>query len=164
MRRRCGPLTLALVCLVPTVAQAHKLEGEFKVLPAQRQVRLETWFDLTGDAPKDARVKVLRADGSVLTEGKTDTDGKFTFRYEQPEPLRVVVTADDGHRCELRITEKAFGLESPESQVDSRPPHTPSVTLRDVMSGVALLLAAAAFVMSWRNARQLRALRGEPSP
>jgi hypothetical protein len=160
MRRRVGPLTLVLLgLLVPTPAQAHKLEGEFKVLPAEKRVRIETWFDLTGDAPKDAKVKVLRADGTVLTEGKTDSDGKFTFIYEQPEPLRVVVTADDGHRCELRITEKAFGLET----TDVRPPPSSGVTLRDIMAGIALLLAAAAFVMSWRNAHQLRMLRGEQS-
>jgi hypothetical protein len=154
-------LTLALASmLIPAAARAHKLEGEFKVAPAEKKVRVETWFDLTGDAPKDAKVKVLRADGTVLTEGKTDADGRFTFTYEQPEPLRVVVTADDGHRCELRITEKAFGVGAV-GAVDDRPVPPTGVTLRDVVAGVALLLAAAAFVMSWRNARRLRELKGD---
>lgn len=161
MRGRIGSLTLVLLwLLIPGVALAHKLEGEFKVLTAQKRVRVETWFDLTGDAPKDAKVKVLRADGTVLTEGKTDAEGRFAFSYEEPEPLRVVVTADDGHRCELRITEKAFGL----GAVDVRPTPPSGVTLRDIVAGVALLLAAAAFVMSLRNARRLRELTSRDSP
>lgn len=156
----CGRIgALMLVLLVPTLAFAHKLEGEFKILPTEKKVRVETWFDLTGDAPKEAKVKVLRADGTVLIEGKTDAEGRFTFAYEEPEPLRVVVTADDGHRCELRVTEKAFGLGKEQPQTTS-PTHDSRVSLRDVMAGIALLLAAAAFVMSWRNAQQLRTLRG----
>lgn len=157
MRCRVGPLTLAVLCLLPAIAHAHKLEGEFKVSPKEKKVRVETWFDLTGDAPKDARVKVLRADGTVLTEGQTDAEGRFAFTYEEPEPMRVVVTADDGHRCELRITEKAFGLGSAPASPTDRPA---TVTLRDVIAGVALLLAAAAFVMSLRNGRRLAELKG----
>jgi hypothetical protein len=46
------------------------------------------------------------------------------------------------------------------------PPHrfadrTPAVSLKDVLIGVSFLLALGAFVLSVRNARQLRRLAGE---
>jgi hypothetical protein len=180
MRGRFAPLTppallLAVLALLATGgrAQAHRLEAEYHVLP-DRKVRIESWFDLTltNDPPRGAQVRVLRADGTLLTEGRLDGDGTFTFPFEKAEPLRVVVTAGQGHHKELSIpadelarvggAEKvpeaaAPGAALPEA---ARPAtHATAVSIKDVLIGVGFLLALGAFVLSVRNARQLRRLR-----
>lgn len=160
MRVRFGALTLLVLLAVAVPVWAHRLEATFKVLLPEKKVRIESWFDITEDPAKGAKVKVLRGDDSVLAEGQIDEKGFFTFDFAKPEALRVVVTADDGHRHELPIPETAFQPSAAPTKRD----HEMSVSIRDVVSGVALLLALAAFVLSWRNARQLRALRKSALP
>lgn len=145
------------------------------MLPGRR-VQVESWFDLTGDSPRGALVKVLRADGSTLTQGKLNSQGVFAFTYSEPEALKVVVDAV-GHRKELDIparelaqsdtpatTAKSPGTaaSAPAGSADPKPfaDRTPRVSLKDVLIGVGFLLAVAAFVLSLRNARQLREMKG----
>ena len=75
MHGRIAPLTrlaaLALLLAAPGQARAHRLEAEYRVLPGNK-VQVESWFDLTGDSPRGAQVKVYRADGQLLTDGKLD--------------------------------------------------------------------------------------------
>lgn len=175
MLRRC-PALMLLALLVGLLASdrayAHRLEAECWVL-AGGQVKVESWFDLTGESPKGARVRVFRANGGLLTEGRLDRDGCFQFSYSQAEPLRVVVSAGAGHQKELEISADALagGLTSGEP---ATPPTAPGkvplpapipvadrssrVALKDVLTGVGLVLAVAAFVLSLRNARHLREL------
>jgi hypothetical protein len=125
-------------------AYAHRLEAEAKV-QKDHTVTVESWFE-TGDTPKKATVQVLRADGSLLAEGPLNEEtGKFVFKYEQPEPLRVVVVAPGGHRAEVKLFEGTA-------------PPPPSSPIRDLLLGLALLLALAAFALSIANARKLRRL------
>src|SRR5262249_44559400 len=100
-----GAVVLALSAglATPGAARAHRLEAEYRTLPDGR-VQVESWFDLTGDSPEGAAVRVFRGDGELLTEGKLDAKGLFTFRPRAAEPLRVVVSAGAGHRKELQIT------------------------------------------------------------
>jgi nickel transport protein len=136
-------------------AHAHRLEGEYRILPGGK-VRIESWYDITGDSPVGAEVKVFRADGQVLAEGKIDEQGLFVFSFSQAEPLKVVISAGGGHRKELMI---------PAEELTTSPASVPladrraRVELKDVLAGVALLLAVAALAMSWRNARELRRLK-----
>jgi nickel transport protein len=154
-------------------ARAHRLEAECRVLPGQR-VRVESWFDLTGDSPAGARVQVFRADGQLLTEGRLDREGLFVFSYPKAERLRVVVSAGAGHRKELEISETDLARPVATTEADRLAPSEPAapppasipradrstqVTVKDVLVGVGFLLAVAAFVLSVRNARQLRDLR-----
>jgi hypothetical protein len=145
------------------------------VLPGRR-VQVESWFDLTGTSPRGAPVKVLRADGSTLAEGKLDSQGVFVFPYGEPEALRVIVNAGAGHRKELDIparelarseapttTEKGPGTPaSPAAEPGEPKPfadRTSRVSVKDVLIGVGFLLAVAAFALGLRNARQLRELK-----
>ncbi len=168
MRCRIGPLSLTftLILFVADEASAHLLKAEFRVLPGRR-VQVESWFDITGDAPKGAKVEVFRADGQSLAQGTLDRNGIYVFAYEKAEPLRVVVTAGPQHAAELSIPEARLAegdtLEPPAEPAPTAPvpmvDRTSSVTVKDVMVGVAFLLALAAFVLSVRNARQLRDLK-----
>jgi cobalt/nickel transport system permease protein len=181
--RPAGPVTarppallLAILgtLLAAAPARAHRLEAEAKVLPGG-QVRVESWFDLTGDSPKGAKVEVLRPDGTPLTGGTLDDQGLFVFRVSKAEALTVVVSAGGGHRKEFVIPraelERVLDPKAAEGGPD-RPPRgaaapagelpPPSadrgarITVKDVLVGVGFVLAAAAFVLSLRNARQLR--------
>jgi cobalt/nickel transport system permease protein len=183
VRPAAGPVTLrppALLLaalgtlLTAAPARAHRLEAEARVLPGG-QVRVESWFDLTGDSPKGARVEVLRPDGTTLTAGEVDDRGLFVFRYDRPEALRVVVSAGAGHRKEFVIPRaelergahpQAAGPSPPAAAPPGGPgpPAPPSadrtsrVGAKDVLAGVGLVLAAAAFLLGLRNARRLREL------
>jgi cobalt/nickel transport system permease protein len=168
-----GALVLAVLAglAAPSAARAHRLDAEYRVLPDGR-VRVESWFDLTGDSPEGAAVQVFRGDGQLVTEGKVDAQGLFTFHPGGSGPLRVVVSAGAGHRKELQIT--SAGLERPpqsapstetaqERSLPSEAPtfadRSPRVTGKDVLAGIGFLLALAAFVMSLRNARALREMK-----
>jgi hypothetical protein len=135
-------------------AYAHRLDAEATVR-AVRKVQIEGWFS-DDSRPKGATVQVYRVtDGRLLTEGRTDSQGAFVF-FADAEPLRVVVDAGEGHRKELTIA-----AAEPEQDL-TRPMPVPErkteVPIKEVLLGIGLLLAAAAFALSLRNARQLREL------
>ena len=160
-------------------AHAHRLIIECHVLPGGN-VQVESWFDLTGKSPRAAKVEVLRAGDQPLTEGRLNDDGVFLFSFERAEPLRVIVSAGDGHRAEQVISAEDLARSAtgaatttPTNQTHSsigpspRSDRSARVSAADVLAGVAFLLALAAFLMSWRNTRRLRCLQsktGEQQP
>ena len=175
MPGRFGPLKrgaaalLSLVLLLATVGtvHAHRLEAEYHVLPGQK-VQVESWFDTTGDSPKGAKVEVFGPDQQLRTSGRLDEEGIFIFSFSQPEPLTVVVSAGAGHRKELLIPrtellpstlresgdEAVSAVTSPDET--PRADRSSRVTIKDILIGVSFLLSLAAFILSIRNARQLR--------
>ncbi len=174
---RLSAVSLAMVAFLVCgrSARAHRLEGEYRVLPGGK-VLVESWFDLTGDSPHGARVTVSRSDGRLLAEGELDAGGRFVFAYTTAEALHVAVSAGAGHRKDLDIpaAELAQGLSptttagEPASAPGDGPPapppaidRGPRVSVRDVLTGVGFVLAAAAFALSIRNARRLRHLARE---
>jgi nickel transport protein len=168
-RRVSLPLVVLLALLAglaaPANAHAHRLEAEYRILPNGR-VQVESWFDLTGDSPQGAIVQVFRPGGELLTEGKLDDKGLFSFEPKHSETLRVVVSAGAGHRKELIIPK----AEAASGQADSVAPigdsaavpdvpfadRSSRISTKDVVAGVGFLLALAAFALSVRNARHLR--------
>lgn len=163
---------LLLLLGMPHAAWAHRLEGQYKVLPGGK-IRVESWFDLTGDSPVGAKVRALGPMDEVLADGKLDDKGFFTFEVVRAETLRVVISAGGGHRKELLIKDselasfisRAGGSPKQESGTEvARESPSPSerrsgVTLQDVLVGVGFVLAVAAFVISLRNAQAIRKLR-----
>jgi nickel transport protein len=160
-------LRLALLAFVLCSgnAQAHRLDAQAFLLPAH-QIQIEGWFS-DGGAAKGARVQVYRADGQLLTEGRLNEAGTFIFSFVEAEQLKVVVSAGAGHRREVRIAAADLtkgtnvnGKTGDPTALEAAPvPLTeriPSVPVKDVLVGVGFLLALAAFVLSCRNARQLR--------
>jgi hypothetical protein len=159
-------------------ARAHRLEADYHVLPG-RKVQIEGWYDLTGDSAVGARVQVFRSD-ALLAEGKLNDQGVFVFAFEKTEALRVVVDAGAGHRKELTVPadklEQAGAADARPSGSEGPPnggslpgpgegvplaDRSARVSVKDVLTGVGFLLALAAFVLSLRNARQLRRWKRE---
>jgi cobalt/nickel transport system permease protein len=154
-------LAVAGMLLSAAPAQAHRLKADYELLPGGK-VRVECYFDITGDAPAGARVQVFQRGDELLTEGKADDEGIFVFPYAGPGPLRVVANAGAGHRTECTIPADAFVAQGPPS--DSTAPRTrrqTDISAKDVLLGVTFLLALAAFVLGVRNARRLRAVAGK---
>lgn len=167
MHRRFVALTLGVLAALVTAgnAAAHRLDAEYRVLPG-KMVRVESWFE-TGDSPKGAQVQVFREGGELLVQGGMSSQGLFLFAYEQAEPLKVVIDARD-HRKELAIA--AADLAVPAAAKETTPAAGPPlagrespVTVKDVLSGFALVLATAALWLGWRNARQLRDMKSAGS-
>jgi hypothetical protein len=162
MRGRFSWLIAAALLAVLFVAdpvQAHRLEAEARAKTV-RKIQVESWFE-TGDTPRNAKVEVFAADDTLLTEGRLSAEGTFAF-FADGAPLRVVVSAGDGHSKTLQIP--AADLEAGAAATDTTQPlpsadRTPAPWLKEAMAGVALLLGAAALVLSLRNARQLRELK-----
>jgi hypothetical protein len=148
---------LALVALTgnSSVASAHRLDAQVTVTPARR-VTIESWFS-SGDVPSGANVQVYDAAGRPMQEGTLDSRGTFEFVADAIQGMRVVVNAGAGHRKEVTITDAdvATGAQAAPLRVSTRETGAP---WRDVFSGVALLLAVAAFAISVRNARKLQRL------
>ncbi|HLQ45691.1 MAG TPA: carboxypeptidase-like regulatory domain-containing protein [Planctomycetaceae bacterium] len=161
MRGRSVALTLGLLILfcIASDARAHRLNAEYRLLPGKK-VQIESWFDSTGESPKGATVQVFRPDGQLLIEGKLNEKGTFTFPHEDAGPLRVVVSAGQGHRKEFTIpaSEFAEALSDSATQSNEAPlaDRTSQVSVRDVLIGVGFLMAVAALALSIRNARRLR--------
>ncbi len=164
-------LLLALLTLTVTAgsARAHRLKADFIVLPGGK-VQIESWYDVTEDSPPGARVEVFRPNHRLLVAGKTDDKGLFVFEYSKAEPLRVVVSAGAGHRCEIDIPADRLSAPAPtEAQEPLEPANgekavegrsfadrRTDVSPKDVLLGVTFLLALAAFVLSLRNARKVK--------
>jgi ABC-type Co2+ transport system permease subunit len=162
-------LALLTAALTAGPVRAHRLRGDFTVLPGGK-VRIESWFDITEESPAGAPVEVLGPNNRVVAAGKTDDHGVFVFEYQKAEPLRVVVSAGAGHRCEIDIpADKLSSAAKPAEAPDPGAPHAgqtrsfadrrSDVSGKDVLLGITFLLALAAFVLSLRNARKLSGRR-----
>jgi hypothetical protein len=129
-------------------AWAHRLEAEAQTKKIQK-VKIESWFDL-GGVPAGARVQVFRKEGDqLLLEHELDENGQFTF-YADREPLRVVISAGDGHEKEIEIQPGA-DVTSPLPPAD----RSSRVGIKDILVGISFLLALSAFILSVRNSRTL---------
>jgi nickel transport protein len=172
MRRRFLALTLALAVLLggTSAAQAHRLKAACRFLPG-RMVRVESWFD-NGETPKKGHVQVRGAGGQVLREGQLNREGIYQFEAPEGEALQVIVEAGEGHRAEVAIspgqlvTAAAPETTAPAEDRSASPTepspatgHEETLPIKDILTGVGLLIAVAAFVLSLRNARALRELR-----
>jgi cobalt/nickel transport system permease protein len=146
-------LALLTTIVLAGPARAHRLEGEYQVL-ADGKVKIESWFDITGDSPRGATVKVFGPDGRLRCEGQLDEQGVFVFDRLRPEELRVVISAGAGHLKELTIPGESDAAR-PAPTID----RSPRVSWRDALVGVAFVLAAGAFVMGLRNNRRLQEIQ-----
>jgi cobalt/nickel transport system permease protein len=156
-------LALGSTLLFASTAQAHRLKADCEVEPDRHQIQIESYYE-TDEIPQEATARVYRENGSVLAEGSLDEKGRFVFRYDRAENLRVEVNAPGGHRAELHI---------PREKLEARPgaPAAPAAEgkppaeerggerFRDLAVGVSLVLSVAAFLLSVRNSWQLHRMR-----
>lgn len=155
-------LSLTAVLLLPKPASAHRLRVECHVLPGNR-VQVESWFDNNKQAPEGGDVRVYRLDGSLFAEGQLNAQGVYAFSFHRPERLQVLVFAGGGHSARVWLSEQDLSATSVAPVRDEGNPPPRSVrntdsSGREVLLGLGFILAVAAFLLSWRNDRRLRAL------
>ena len=142
-----APLLLALLA---GPVQAHAMFVRYRVLPGN-QVQVEGFFQ--GGAPAvDGIVRVYRPDGSLLCPpGVLDEKGLYTFSYTKAEDLKVKVSLEE------HVKEKLI----PAQELTDAPPaeRTEPSRLAEMLAGLSLILALAAFWISLRNAARLRAVQ-----
>jgi hypothetical protein len=145
--------------LAAAVAHAHRLDGDSSVKLVQK-VRIESFFS-DDSRPRGAKIQVFREDESEpFLEDHLDNEGAFEF-FADPAPLRVVISAGEGHTKELRITPAVVDTSSPPPPIE----HKTRFPILESLVGLSFLLALSAFILSLRNARRLRPTRresGEP--
>jgi nickel transport protein len=177
MCRRILALTLTLAAALGLVgeARAHRLFAACRFYP-RGMVRVETWFSSEEDFPKKGQVEVFDDEGKLLVKGQLSSQGLFVFDIRETRPLKVVVEAGEGHRAEVAIRPEELRLAAPinespptasagpASPTDDPPPvkHEAPFPIKDVLTGIGLLIAVAAFLLSLRNARALRDLKQPP--
>jgi hypothetical protein len=146
-----------LVGLTPSPAEAHILYVRHKVLP-DNQVQIQAYFQ-KGAPAVDGIVRVYRSDGTMLVRpGVLDEHGVFTFFYSRVENLKVNVTCD-GHSRDEDIS--ATELTNPAQNTSSGTDQPEPSRLAEILAGISMILALAAFYLSVRTAARLRRL---PSP
>lgn len=164
--KRAAALAGLLLALFPALADAHRLDADFKRLP-DGKIQIEGWYNsATGDHPAArSRVVVRRTDGSTFQEGELDERGCYTFAFDKSETLTVEVS-NPGHFKSIVIPALQPGAEAvapgdalKSERTAASPKRGSEETIKDGLTGVAFLLAFAAFVLSVRNARALRRLQ-----
>jgi hypothetical protein len=158
--------TLAMLFLAVSPADAHRLDAQCHVLPGKKVQVAARYKTIPRSTPAaEARVRVFGPDGNPVAEGKTDERGLFVFSYTIPQPLTVEVY-QEGHRDTVQLAVEAL-KKAADTQAAELPVHgeaSPSKPewkqrIKDVVIGVGFLLALAAFVISLRTARRLRAMK-----
>jgi hypothetical protein len=161
-------LTAALPC------GAHDLRARHEVLQGGR-ILVYCWYNgaFKQSPARGADVEVRRADRQPI-KGATDDEGCFTFSYDRAEELTIVVQQgthvnhpfDVVHVDELGDGAASDQEPSSSGEVAAAAEHLQKVadessrqTLKDLLLGVSLIFAAAAFFMSLRNARRLREIQ-----
>jgi hypothetical protein len=175
LTRRALPLGCLALLLAASEVRAHRLVAEYQVLPGHK-VQVEARYRVIPRSipAQQARVRIFRPNGQVLVEGRTDEEGMFLFSYVEMEPLQVEVT-QAGHRDAFRIPASKLGAipgdegQAPTAKSSGEPGASAADLgarewVKEVLIGVGFVLALAAFVLSLRNARQLRELKNHSGP
>ncbi len=108
----------AMVLLLAGNVYAHRV-NVYAYAEAGR-VYVEGYF-VDGSKAKNSTVEVLRADtGERLLTGRTDSEGRFSFKVPGPYPLRIILRAGMGHENEYVLSKEevleALGMEVPEKE------------------------------------------------
>jgi len=120
---------LFLLCGLPSVALAHKVnvwayvEGD--------TVFTESYFP-DGRKCQNCTITVYDAKGNKLLEGKTDTEGSFSFKAPVKTDLLMVLDAGMGHRAEYKLAASELPQTLPAAPVGEAVtvPETPVPTVQ----------------------------------
>jgi hypothetical protein len=101
--RRLAAVAVVLAVWLATGrrAAAHALGAECKLVGDR--VEVEAFYD--DDTPaREARVSVRDGHKQAIAEGRTDSQGRWSFARPAAGTYEVVVEAGGGHRAQVQIT------------------------------------------------------------
>ena len=131
-------LSGSLLC-VPLPASAHRV-NVFAYVQGET-CYVQGYFSRTRRA-QNAKVEVFDRQGQKLLEGKTDSEGNFSFKIPKRTDLKVVLTAGMGHRGEfmVRAEEMEDGAGPSEAGTPSNLEKEHEVTFREIIAGLGCIL------------------------
>ncbi len=108
-----GVVISLLVLLLSSTAYAHKVS--IYAYAEEGMVFAEGYF-ADGSRSRNSLVEVFNAEtGEKLLEGRTDNEGKFSFKIPGAHPLKLVLHASMGHQNDYTLDEEevkeAMGIE-----------------------------------------------------
>lgn len=147
-------LTLATILVIPpNRALAHNLGIDFKII--NDQVAIESYYD--DDTPcSNAKIHVERGDKSILTSGRTDKDGRWSFPKPPTGKYTIVVNDGAGHVARSKLTVGAPPSESP-SPIETVQPTRQEFTRvpwRNLALGLAII-AGGTLGLKWLLKRRV---------
>ena len=99
-RNRSLTLTFAALLLATCIANAHDLEITATIAGNEVQGKV---FYPSGESANYTEVKAFDHDGKILTETKTDGQGRFSVPTPNDFPVTITAETEDGHRDEIRL-------------------------------------------------------------
>jgi nickel transport protein len=147
--RRLGPLLAGVLLAVPAVGPAHTLQVFAGVDGPMIDGRA---YFAGGHPATGVQIRVLDAEGTVLTVLSPDADGRFRYRSQAPIRQRIVAESPDGHRAEWVIEAAELLPAFVSSQGQQRP---------DACDGPQTAASIRIAAIEQAVARQLRPLREE---
>ena len=111
-------LLAAALVLAASPALAHKL----KVFAAAEGATIVgTAYFAGGGKAQNSTGRLMAADGTVLTEFRTDAGGGFRLDVASRQDYRVAVDSGDGHVAEARVAASELPLSLPMGEGSSTP-------------------------------------------
>lgn len=143
-----SPLLLVFmaILLFSSPALSHKMMIYWEL---ENTVHLEVFF-ASGAPAKGVGVKVVRDDGTLLTEGRTNREGRFSFLAKAEGPYTAICQEELGHRSEVTIDVR--GRAEKKRKEDDK-----GIPFREVLAGLGYIFGAAGvlmWILSRRKAKE----------
>jgi hypothetical protein len=152
-------IVLIVVCCTGRVL-AHGLLIDCSVQPPDRVVIAVYYSDFEPAA--DAAVSLLDEMGNAIADGTTDDEGVFACTAPPGRYVAEGIIAGHAAECEVVVPGAAADVERAGAATaalgDTPPPPPRGPGLVEVLAGVAVILSAAALVMTAGLQRRLRAI------
>jgi nickel transport protein len=96
---------LFIICCLLTVSPVYAHKVSIYAYTENGMVHSESYF-VDGSKCKNSVVEVFDGkDGTKLLEGKTDENGKFSFKIPKTTSLKLVLHASMGHQADYTLSE-----------------------------------------------------------
>jgi nickel transport protein len=120
---------LSTVCCLLFVSNVDAHKVNIYAYAENGMVHSESYF-VDGTKCKNSVLEVFdERDKTKLLEGKTDEEGKFSFKIPKVTSMTLVLHASMGHQAEFTLGEdevrEAMGIKSRKSEVQSQRPNPP---------------------------------------
>ena len=128
-------LAVLLLLLACQGARAHDLGAAARL--ERGRVFVETYFN-DNTTPRNAHITVTAGDGTVVAEGRTDDDGKWSFAAPPPGGYQLTIDAGGGHKTTIPLTIPADGT----GPITHGPPRSEFTRTRWLGLAIGILLIA----------------------
>ena len=140
------PIALVLLIIVAPWVNAHGID--IMAWVEGDRVLTESYFN-SKIKIIDGQIKVFGPNGELLLEGKTDTNGIFSFKIPQETDLKIVLESAMGHRAEYVLqADEIMGKSVRKIRKEKGP------GFHKVIGGVGVILGLMVLILYLRNRKK----------